>query len=99
MIMLHAPTFLCWKQLFTLSLSLSLYVCMKQIFSMKVDIPLHIQFLKLCTAKERPFQFVFKQKREVEEVKMLIKLIPADSYHFVTYMCKIKHWSCSQKII
>ena len=37
--------------------SLPLYACMKQIFLTKVDVTLHIQFLKLCTAKERSFQF------------------------------------------
>ena len=37
------PTFLCWRQLFTLPL----YTCMKQIFLTKEDIPLHIWFFKL----------------------------------------------------
>ena len=37
------PTFLCWRQLFTLPL----YACMKQVFLMKEDIPLHMWFFKL----------------------------------------------------
>ena len=42
------PTFLRWRQLFTLPL----YSCMKQIFLTKVGILLHIRFLKLVYSEE-----------------------------------------------
>ena len=50
----------------------------------------------MCTAKERSLPLVSKYKHEVEEGKMLIKLIGVDSYHFVRYKCKITHCPDSQ---
>ena len=53
-------------------------------------------FQNLCTMKERSLWFVFKQKHVVEEAKILIKLIAANSNHFTRYKCKITHCLDSQ---
>ena len=51
------PTFLCWRQLFTLPL----YACMKKNFLTMEDIPLHIRFSKPVYNEGKITWFVFKQ--------------------------------------